>query len=442
MNMNKYNQQSLLWLLLAFLLSPMRTMGQSDQLDSANLNQIIEYAMAHQPALKQSMLDEDITDRAIKGKLADWYPQVNFAYNLQHNLELPTTVFAGNKVKIGTDNTSNAQLSATQNLFNRDALLAIKTASDVREQSSLTTERVKIDLKVSVSKAFYEILASLQQIQVTEESITRLTRTTEDAMNRYTAGVADKTDYKRASIQLRNAEASLKGNKETLNYKIDFLKTLIGAPNEMNLSFKYDNEALESEIFLEPTTGLNVNENINYQLLSTQKTLQESSLKYATWAFVPTVSLFGSYNRQFQNNTFSQLYNTAYPTSYIGASVAFPIFQGGKRISKIQEQSLSSERLDVSIENLENSLNTEYTRAMSAYNSNLTYYQTQKENVDVAQEVYEVIQAQYQNGIRTYLDVIIAESDLQTTKINYYNALYTVLSSKMDVMKVLGQINY
>jgi outer membrane protein len=91
---------------------------------------------------------------------------------------------------------------------------------------------------------------------------------------------------------------------------------------------------------------------------------------------------------------------------------------------------------------LQNVLNAEYTRALASYKSNLATYLAQKENVGLAKEVYDVIQLQYKNGIRPYLDVTIAETDLRTTRINYFNALYSVLASKMDVQRALGQINY
>jgi len=56
--------------------------------------------------------------------------------------------------------------------------------------------------------------------------------------------------------------------------------------------------------------------------------------------------------------------------------------------------------------------------------------------------VYDVIQLQYKAGVKTYLEVITAETDLRSAEINYYNALYQVLASKTDVQKALGQINY
>jgi outer membrane protein len=56
--------------------------------------------------------------------------------------------------------------------------------------------------------------------------------------------------------------------------------------------------------------------------------------------------------------------------------------------------------------------------------------------------VYRTLDLQYRSGIKTYLDVIIAESDLRTTQLNYYNALFQLLQSKLDVEKALGNITY
>ena len=411
-------------------------------LANATLQNVVEYALIHQPAVLQAQIDEEIANKMIKGKLADWYPQVNFAYDYRHVTELQSSVIGGNIIRFGVENTSSAQVTATQNLFNRDALLASSTASKVRIAASQNTSRSKIDVVVTVTKAFYDVLATSQQIKVSEESIVRLQRSLKDAYSRYTSGVADKTDYKRATIQLINTEASLKSSTELLKFKMEYLKTLIGYPIDSDLTILYDTLQMESEVTLDTLQDLNYTEHIDYKLLYTQKELQEANVKYANWAFLPNVSAYGAYILNYQNNKFSELYDTKYPYSYVGATLAFPIFQGGKRIAKIQEQKWTSRRLDWSLKNLQNVLNAEYTRAMSSYKSNLATYIAQKENVELAKEVYDVIQLQYKNGIRPYLDVTIAETDLRTTRINYFNALYLVLASKMDVQRALGQINY
>ena len=44
----------------------------------------MQYALAHQPTVKQSIVDEQIVEAGIKTRLADWYPQLNLDYTVQH----------------------------------------------------------------------------------------------------------------------------------------------------------------------------------------------------------------------------------------------------------------------------------------------------------------------------------------------------------------------
>jgi outer membrane protein len=434
------------WIVLIALFLAKASSAQNTPADSVlqagTLEKVVQYALAHQPAVQQAQIDEEITNKVIKGKLADWYPQINFTYDYRRFIDLQSSVIGGNVIRFGVNNTSSTQFTATQNLFNRDVLLASSTASKVRIYASQNTSRSKIDLVVNVTKAFYDVLATSQQIKVSEESIVRLEKSLKDAYSRYTTGIADKTDYKRATILLGNAKAEFKTNSELLKFKKEYLKTQMGYPLQSELVVQYDTLLMENEVALDTVQQINYTENIDYKILYTQRELQDANVKYSYWALLPSLNAFGAYILNYQNNDFGELYSQKYPYSYVGATLAIPIFQGGKRTAKIQEEKLTRKQLDLGLVDLKNNLNTEYTRALSNYKSNLATYLAQKENVEMAKEVYDVIQLQYQNGVRAYLDVTVAESDLRTTRINYFNALYMVLASKMDVQRALGQINF
>lgn len=411
-------------------------------LQQATLEQVVQYAIKHQPSIQQSRIDEETTNYLIKSKLADWYPQVTFFYNYQRNIELPTTIFDGTARKLGVTNISAPQLYATQNIFNRDVLLASKTARDVRINTREITTSRKIDLTVNVTKAFYDVLATSQQIKVGYGDIARLQQSLKTAQYQYNAGIVDKTDYKRATITLRNTQAVLKNNQELLNYKIEYLKALMGYPVHEELNITYDTLQMENEIFLDTIQQVDYTSRIEYQLYQTQRRLQEANLKYNQWSFLPTISAYGYWISNYQNNNFSDLYKTRYPNSYAGVQLTLPIFQGGKRIANIRQQKWSLKRIDWDIVNLKNTVNAQFTQALSAYKANLNTYQALRENLDLAKEVYDVIQLQYKSGVKTYLEVITAETDLRNSRINYFNALYQVLASKIDLQKALGQINY
>jgi outer membrane protein len=406
------------------------------------LQQAVDYSLTHQPVVQQALVDQQITEATIKSKLADWYPQLDFHYALQRNFKVQTAVIGGNVIKLGTDNTSAAQFTLSQTIFDRDVLLASSTRTRVRRQAQQNISSNKIEIAAAVSKAFYDVLASEQQIKVSNENINRIQRSLKDAYNQYQAGVADKTDYKRATIGLNNAQALKKTNEEQLKAKLENLKALMGYPDSALLEIEYDSLQMEKEVYLDTLQNADYTNRIEYRLLETQRSLLEANLKYNRWSFLPSLSANGAYNFNYQNNTFSKLYNVNYPNSFAALSLNFPIFQGGKRRADIQAAQWELQRNRLDMIGLKNNVNAGFTAAMSGYKGNLANYLALRENLSLATEVYEIIQMQYRSGIKTYLEVINSETDLRTAQINYYNALYNLLASKIDVQKALGQINY
>ena len=447
--MNKKNIEKiiLLFFLIIPLVSSISTFAQSDNsqdslLDNATLDNCIQYALAHQPSIQQSLLDEEIAAKEVDSKLADWFPQIDFTYNLQHNYKLQTSVIQGNTVRFGVINTSSAQFSVNQTIFDRDVLLASSTASEVEKEASQLTERNKIDLAVNVSKAFYAVLLSQDQLELINDDVKRIEQSKKDTYYQYKSGLVDETDYMRATIAFNNAKAEQRGVEEALKTSYAFLKQLMGYPAKSELQLVHDRDQMENDIAVDTTETVNFENRIEYQILQTTHSLREANLNYNKWSFIPTLKAFGQYNWLFFNDDFSKLYNKNYPTAYIGLQLSLPIFQGGKRFQDIQQASLELKRSEYDIQSFENSANTEYVQAMGTYKSNLNNYRIQKDNLDLAKKVYNTIELQYKNGIKTYLDVITAETALRTTEVNYVSSLYQVLSSKLDVQKTLGLLKY
>ncbi|MEJ2618595.1 MAG: TolC family protein, partial [Ignavibacteriaceae bacterium] len=135
---------------------------------------------------------------------------------------------------------------------------------------------------------------------------------------------------------------------------------------------------MEKDIFIDTTNTIDFKNRIEFQLLKTEKRLQEANLNYYKWSFIPSLSAFGEYNFNFFNDELSRLYKQDYPTSYVGLQLSFPIFEGGKRFHEIEQAKLELERYNYDFESLKNSINTEYVQALSSYKSNLANFLTQK----------------------------------------------------------------
>ncbi len=410
--------------------------------NSVSLKQCIQYAIAHQPLVQQSLVDQKIVESTIKSKLADWYPQVTLAYNLQNNFQLPSANFAGSVVHTGSYNTSTAGIQATQNIFNRDVLLASHTAQDVRTQAKQLTEADKIAITVSVTQAFYAVLLTEKQITLTEEDIKRLQRSLKDAYAQYQAGVVDKIDYKRATISLNNAAAQKNGQQDSLKAKLSSLKLAMGYPNSALLQLQFDSTQLQKELYIDTAQQVNYDNRVEYRLMQTQKKLLLQNVRYNKLAYFPTISAFGAYNFNYFNSGLSKLYNQNYPTSYAGLQLSLPIFQGFKRVENIKGAELQVQRYEYNLGGYKDTINNQYQQALAAYKSNLYNYGILNENLQLANEVYNTLELQYKAGVKTYLDVITAEEALRNAEIGYTNALYQVLASKINVQKALGIVEY
>jgi outer membrane protein len=411
-------------------------------LAAATLQQCIQYALDHQPSVKQSQLQEEIVGYNIRSRLADWYPQIGGNYSLQHNFQRSTSYFNGTAVPVGVKNTSTAQVYLDQTIFNRDVLLANRTQNEVRLAAKQSTAAEKIDITVNVSKAYYDILTTTQQIRVANENIARLQKSLEDAYYRYQSGVTDKTDYKRAQISLNNTKATKQINEAALVAKMENLKNFMGYPVGVSLTVVYDSLQMEKEVGFDTLQRPDFSRRIEYQQLITQKNLQEANIVYQRNAFLPNVSATAVYNLNYLNNNFGKLYGANYPNSFVGLTAGIPIFQGGKRKANVRSAQLTVAQIDLELLNLENTINSQYATALSNYKGSLANYLASKENVGLAQEVYDVINLQYKAGVKTYLEVINAETDLRTSQINYFNALNQVLASKVDAERALGLIHY
>jgi len=434
---------SLLILIFFSVHNPAGSQPVADSLlKEPTLPNIIQYALKRQPAVQQSLIDETTTLLQVKSKLADWYPQVNFNYLYQHNFQLQSNIIGGNVVRFGVNNTSSMQFTASQTIFDRDVLLAKRTKDIVLKQSKQQTANTSIDLVAAVSKSFYDLLTTRQQIKVTDQNIDLLQQSLKDARAQYNAGIVDKTDYQRATIALNNALATRKANEEALKAKTDYLKSLINYPQNENLDIIYDSARLESEFELDTLQGVDYTHRIEYQILETQRKLQEATVQYNRWSYLPSLSANGAYNLNYLNNNFSKLYSQSFPNSYAGLTLSFPIFQGGKRKYNIEQSEWQLKRTDLDILNFRNQVNSEFSSAMSSYKASLSFFLAMKNNVKLAQEVFDVIRLQYRSGVKAYLDLIMAETDLRTAQINYFDALFQVISSKIDVEKSKGDISY
>jgi len=414
------------------------------------LRQCIDYALLHQPSLNRSLINVNITKETNAVNLAAWLPQVNATGSLIHYIQVPNSNAAAASSSTGTTtgrssvaNTFVPQLAVSQAIFSPNLLYTHRTAPLLVQSSEQVTDSTKIFLVSSITKSFYNVLLTLEQINVLKEDTTRLGKNVRDTYHQYIGGIVDETDYEEATITLNNSKAQLKQANENVTPQFASLKQLMGYPaDQPQFNVSFDTTQMMQGIHIDTAQQLRYENRIEFKQLNTQKILQNELIHYYNFQWVPTVSAFFNYDLSFQNNNLGSLLGTSYPTSLIGVSFSIPIFTGFARLHNVQKAKLQAKLLDWDQIDLKSQIYTEYTTALANYKSNYYNLQLLQKNVALAQRTYFVVDLQYKQGIVAYLNVITAESNLITSEINYLNSLFQVLSNKIDLQKAMGSITY
>lgn len=415
--------------------------------ERADLEACISYAFANHPLIKQLEIRDRITRKTIATELSGWLPQIEANANYQHYLMQPVSIFPDftnpdgpkREVTTGVVNTSALQIGATQIIYSPDVVIAGTSAKAYKIQSLQSNHQQLIQLVINISKAFYNVLQTEARLNLFLEDRARIERSLKDAFSLYETGLNDKIDYQRARIALNNIDAEIAGTREEIQASYASLKEFMGLPSQFPLVIKQDSNIFE-KAWLDTTEKVNPRDRIEYQLLQTRMMLQHSSINYFRLQMLPTVSAFANYNLVYQNDDFSALYNRDFPNSAAGLRVTLPLFKGGRRLNQLKIARLTMEELTLDRDILTNRINTEFEAAMASYKSNLKMFDAARENAAIADGIYQTVRLQYNQGIKSFLEVIVSETDLRTARINELNALYRLIASKIDVEAALGRI--
>jgi outer membrane protein len=416
-----------------------------------SLKDCINYAFEHQDTVLNAQLDVKSADYKVRETTGIGLPQVSGSANFQDYIKIPTTLipaqfFGGpagtfTAVQFGVKYQSALGLNLTQKLFDGSYLVGLKASRTYKELSQRSYIRSKIDANVNVTKAYYQVLVSAEQIKLLDADISQLEHQLNETTSENKQGSAEKIDVQRTQVQYNNLVTNRENSIQLLVLSYQMLKFQMGMPinTELTLTDKLEDVQLaDSQGATSDTTFYH--NRIEYNLLETQKKLNELDVANKKAASYPTLVLNGSYNSSYQDNSLSNLYKTNFPSSFFGLTLNVPIFSGGQRVNQIRESKINVLKSQNDLEAAKNGFLLQANAAHFTYVNSLRSLDNQKRNQQLAQEVLRVTKIKYQQGVGSNIEVTQAQADLESADNQYIQALYNALISKVDQDKAYGRI--
>jgi outer membrane protein TolC len=423
------------------LVSPLMLLAQdasTDTVSRISLDEAVNYAMKNNRDIKNSQLDVESAKKKVWETTAIGLPQASvkydYSYIFDEGIELPfTDPTTGNPSMIEFKPTSNLSFQASQLVFSGEYIVGLKTAKIFKSLSSQNVIKTEQNTKEAVTNAYIMILVLRENESILKENLETLKRNIFEMSEMYKAGYIEDTDVDQLRISEKNIESVLINVSRQTELAIKLLKLNMGMSLNQKLVLTQDLESTLTQMIsgsLE-LMQFDVDQNIDYQLFSTQRDLKEMEFRQQQVKFLPTVSGFYSHIEKFIKPEFDMT-----PSDLVGLSVSLPLFTSGQRGSKVQQARIALDKLDNSQDALRDGLNMQFEQAMVDYNSAFRKYLNEKDNTILTKKIYDKTLIKYREGLSSSLDLSQIQSQQLQSQTNLYNAILELVQAKTKLDKL------
>jgi len=314
-----------------------------------------------------------------------------------------------------------------------------KMAGIGKQMAEDNLELQRLNTIVEADVAYWTYISVNEKVKLAQQAVYLLAVIVEKARNAHDVGMANRNDLLKAQVEYNNARLNLQKAQNGLQLSRMELCRVTGLPFLTEITATDTTVKVTSPVFSE-FNGETVSERPEYKLMQKNIELQEQNIRLARADFLPTAGIQAGYNHiggiEFTGTDFS---NTSLN---VLASVKIPLFHWGEGIKKIKASKIEKEisELELTKNRQLLMLETEQSRlnmqlAWERIQMNETAVEQADENLRITKDNYEV-------GMETITEVLIAQTQWQQTLNEFIDSKTDFKIKETIWMKTTGRLSY
>jgi len=343
----------------------------------------------------------------------------------------------------GEDNYWTFNITARQALYAGGGIQAGVAGQKLAlDAAVLALQSIVNDVLLSVRTQFYAILVARERIKVQEQNVELLQRQLQDVKNRFEAGTVSNFEVLRAEVALANAQPALITARNDYRIGIEQLRQLLGftntdgAPVNKVPDFVGTLEMAPTQFELASALSTARAQRPDLQRLEKLEAAAEQGLIGSRAGYRPSLSLFGSY--QWNKRTGYSGIGDARDGYLVGLQTTWNIFDGRATAGRVVQAKSFLEQAKLARAETQLSIDVEVRRAISTFQQANELAAASKKVTEQAEEAVRLAEARFSAGTATQLDVLQAQTDLTTARLNQLQAYYTYNVAVASVRKAMG----
>ena len=441
------------YILIIFFLFSNYLFGQDNT--SFSLDECLQMALSNNENLKNSFLEENVSKMTSREYLSVGFPQISFETGLKYNFEIQKSLIDISKFMPGVPEGTEQEVSfgqkydgimdfgINQMIFNGSYFVGLAASKALIELSEKQTVRAKVDLIESVKKAYYIVLNTKERLNLVNSNLERIKSLLNDTEILYENGFVEKLDVDRIKVSYNNLNAEKIKAERLYDLSLSVLKFQIGFPVNDKLSVIGSIEDVIISVNDYDIQSFEYSDRIEHSILNTNKRLKSYDLKNNRSQFLPQIYANLSYGYNTSSSEYDLFFNSNRWKNFgtVGLQIIVPIFDGFNKRSKINRSKIVVQQVENQIKFLERSIDLQINQNFIELKNAIESLKVSKENLVLANDVYNVSEKKYKEGVGSNLEVLDSNNALKIAQTNYYNAYYQAIISKINLDKTLGILN-
>lgn len=338
---------------------------------------------------------------------------------------------------------SSIGLTVTQVLYAAGKVgTAIEIAKAYKQKQEINLENTKSLIRYNIDIAFDQFILADSAMAIIEESLKLNESTLEFVKQQFQSGLT--TELEVARLQL--AYDVLTVNKKTAEEKLlqakNDLLGLMGIQYDGDVQFVGELRTPDANRPYPDTAMANIKKRRrDIQMLEATETMTEKNIEIENGGYKPTVALLGGL--KYANNQ-NEFYKWDAPkwdklNKYIALNVSMNLFNGMQTKEAVVQAKSNLRSVQIQKENIERKIRLQIESIAKALENSERNLIVLKNNVDLAEKIYDMTETSYKNGMASQLELLQANLELRNAKNNYLTAVMAWNVNYNSMLQATGE---
>lgn len=338
---------------------------------------------------------------------------------------------------------SSVGLTVTQVLYAAGKVgTAIDIAKAYKLKQELALEYAKISIRYAIEKSFDNCVIIDSSIAILEATIKLTEENLASLKQSYESGLSTELDLLRLQLSLDAYKSDLQTAKNNYIVAKNALLLTMGLEWDPDIQLNGELRSPDSNLPYPDTVMANVlQRRKDIAMLNAAMTILEKNIDIEKGGYKPTVALVGGLKYTNNQNKITEWDAPKWDklNKYVALNVSMNLFNGMQTKEAVVQAKSNLRSTQIQKETLEKSIRLEIETDAKALTTAEEQLVILKNNIDLAQRIYDMTEAAYKNGSETQLNLIAAGLSLHQAKLNYIKGVQNWNTAYDAMLTVTGE---